>query len=79
MQIMQAVQNLTSKQAISGMAPALSAPQVAQRQRVLTTTRAAKKPFKAPFKGKVCMHLGLTLPFACKPNCGGTAAWQLLN
>ena len=55
MQIMQTVQNLTSKQAISGMAPALSVPQVAQRQQVSTTTRAAKNPFKAPFKGKVCI------------------------
>ena len=58
MQIMQTVQNLSSKQAMSGMAPALSAPQLAQRQRVLTTTRAAKNPLKAPFKGKVCMHYG---------------------
>lgn len=49
---MQTVQNLTSKQAISGMAPALSVPQVAQRQRISTTTRAAKNPLKAPFKGK---------------------------
>lgn len=63
MQIMQAVQNLSSKQAISGMAPKLSVPQLAQRQQVLTTTRAAKNPLKAPFKGKVCMHLGLTLLF----------------
>ena len=79
MQIMQAVQNLTSKQAISGMAPALSAPQVAQRQRVSTTTRAAKNPLKAPFKSKVCMHSELMLPLCIPACCDWSAAWQVLN
>ena len=67
-----AAQKLSSKHAV---AAGLALPKsIATRQRLAVQTRAAKNPFKAPFKAKVCLecdHVEWSRGRSCIQNLSG--------